>query len=505
MADEPNDLPPGSKGEPTGGPPPGPFGSEELLRRDAELAAAMQAKLDEACRPALPIAPGSNKLGARKDAKFKAICTAPSINWTPAGSGQVPVPYQTVQDLSNSMSTARTVKFNGSPAYLLDQTTQPKGTGDERGTGKGIRSGTVTGEVKPVSGCKTVRIEGKQVVREGDKCTMNGGNNPGAYAAKAQALPAPNATGTMMKQLKAAVDAPASAIAGVVKSFLNTVPDLLEAGLHGSAIQQVTELQERQHLLYIFGHSHEANKLRQSAEASRKAIESIAVPKLPYFNDAERAGATVALAIEVLTTGAGFLKVGRFFVKKIEKAPEVVKPLQSANMGGGVKIATIPPKRKTAAERSSAFQGQEPYPGKDALKNIELKSGKRVVQITFSKDGRPISEYFTTESAVRRSTLPDGNVDANKLNQGLQIYASIDPQTGLQRGDFKRYIQLYELTDDIPRGEVAFGRTKANPRYNPDENRTLPQVFINSEQHSKLRALDVKEMINTKTPIYKKP
>ena len=29
--------------------------------------------------------------------------------------------------------------------------------------------------------CSTVRVEGKKVVREGDACTMNGGNNPGVY------------------------------------------------------------------------------------------------------------------------------------------------------------------------------------------------------------------------------------------------------------------------------------------------------------------------------------
>ncbi len=119
-----------------------------------------------------------------------AICTAPSINWTPVGAAMVPVPYQTVQDLSNSIGTARTVRFNGAPAYLLDQTTQPKGTGDERGTGKGVRSGTVGGEVKPVSGCKTVRIEGKFVVREGDKCIMNGGNNPGVFVTATPTFPA---------------------------------------------------------------------------------------------------------------------------------------------------------------------------------------------------------------------------------------------------------------------------------------------------------------------------
>ncbi|GGY48357.1 PAAR-like domain-containing protein [Pseudoduganella albidiflava] len=181
MADDSKDRNASLPNQPADVPLPGATSGNELQGKLVEQIAEFEAKMQQACKPALPVSPGGNKLGARKCATFKAICTAPSINRTPRGSKYVPLPYQTVQDLSNSVTTARTVNFNGLPAYLLDQTIQPKGTGDERGTGKGIRSKTVTGEVKPVSGCKTVRIEGRRVVREGDKCTMNGGNNPGVF------------------------------------------------------------------------------------------------------------------------------------------------------------------------------------------------------------------------------------------------------------------------------------------------------------------------------------
>ncbi|MBV6320648.1 DUF4150 domain-containing protein [Duganella sp. HSC-15S17] len=137
---------------------------------------------------------GNNKIGARKHDGFKAISTAPSINRTPIGPTMVPIPYPTVQDLSNSANTARTVNFNGCPAYLLDITTQPRCTGDEPGTGKGIKSGTVSGEVKPIKGSRTVRIESKQVLREGDPCTMNGGNNPGVYVTTCSPSVAPPKT-----------------------------------------------------------------------------------------------------------------------------------------------------------------------------------------------------------------------------------------------------------------------------------------------------------------------
>ncbi|MCC8442379.1 hypothetical protein LN449_07625 [Xanthomonas cannabis] len=156
----------------------------------------------------------------------------------------------------------------------------------------------------------------------------------------------------------------------------------------------------------------------------------------------------------------------------------------------------------TAAERSAKFQGSPPYDYVDNLKNIQLGQGKKIAHITFREDGTPISEYFTTESAIRRATLPDGSIDANRLNQGLQIYASKDPVTNLQRPNFKAFVQFYETTNDIPFGEVAFGRTLANPSLNPGRYPALPQIFINREQHQFLRPIEIKQMTNTSTPEY---
>jgi hypothetical protein len=123
----------------------------------------------------------SNPIGARKDGIFKAISTAPSFNKTPVGSSTPPLPYPTLQDLGNSVGVVPNVRFNGKPVYVLGQSTQPSGKGDEPGVAKGVKSGTVTGEVKPVKGSSTVRAGKKAVVRHGDPCTMNGGNNPGIY------------------------------------------------------------------------------------------------------------------------------------------------------------------------------------------------------------------------------------------------------------------------------------------------------------------------------------
>jgi Pre-toxin domain with VENN motif len=156
----------------------------------------------------------------------------------------------------------------------------------------------------------------------------------------------------------------------------------------------------------------------------------------------------------------------------------------------------------TAAERSASFQGVTPYDGVDTMRNIGLQEGVRVANVTFRTDGIPVSEYFTTESAIRRTILPDGNIDANRLNHGLQIYAGIDPITGLHRPDFKPMVQFFEVIDPIPSGQAAFGRTLANPQLNPARYPPLPQLFINKEFHLSLRPVELKKASNTGAPPY---
>lgn len=121
------------------------------------------------------------KIGARKNFILKAVSTAPSFNKTPVGSSTPPVPYPTTQNLSNSVSVASSVRFNGDPAYVLDKTQQPSCKGDDAGLAKGVKSNTVNGYVKPTGAAAHFRAEKKFVVRQGDTNVMNGGNNPGIY------------------------------------------------------------------------------------------------------------------------------------------------------------------------------------------------------------------------------------------------------------------------------------------------------------------------------------
>lgn len=165
----------------------------------------------------------SNPIAARKNGNFKAVSTAPSINKTPMGNSTPPIPYPTTQDLSSSAGVVPTVRFNGNPAYVLNQSTQPGCKGDEAGSAKGVKSGTVNGEVKPTGASSTVRAGGKPIVRQGDACTMNGGNNPGVYVTTQK----PGATSP--KHAAGNANTKASPETPPEKSFLDKAADALKS------------------------------------------------------------------------------------------------------------------------------------------------------------------------------------------------------------------------------------------------------------------------------------
>jgi hypothetical protein len=203
----------------------------------------------------------ADKLGARKNSSWKAICTAPDFCKTPVGSSTPPIPYQVIAELGQSDKTVPNVRFNGDPCKVLDQSIVPKCTGDEPGTAKGVKSGTAADKVEPASASTTVRAGKKRVVRHLDTCTLNSGNCPGIYTTQ----PAPGAavatggkptpkepaiTPDTPKEVQAAqekkgiwgmVSGPvhfALGAAGFIPG-LGAVPDLLDAGvyaLEGDAI-----------------------------------------------------------------------------------------------------------------------------------------------------------------------------------------------------------------------------------------------------------------------------
>ena len=238
----------------------------------------------------------------------------------------VPIPYPTVQDLTNSISTAKTVNFNGSPAYLLDCSSQASCKGDAPGTGKGVRSGTVSGEVKPIQGSTTVRIEGKKAVREGDACTMNGGNNPGVYVNKTKPSDAspkqaelnsnpittPRKDGGFANWFKdtaediyQAFDKPWEGTKGAAKGVANIPSHVSELLLKGSAEQQALELNEAAALQTLFGNKLLATRLSNLSVATKQSGAMVGLPKFHMQNAAQRGGDKILTFVQLAYGGVG--------------------------------------------------------------------------------------------------------------------------------------------------------------------------------------------------------
>ena len=117
----------------------------------------------------------ASNLGARKESGWVVYSMPPDVCKTPMGSSMVPVPYPITSQVSAATGVVKSVKLNGSPAVVFDQSKTPSSVGDAPGSGTGIKSGTVGKKCEPIDKSSTVRAGKKWVVRHGDKFWMNGG------------------------------------------------------------------------------------------------------------------------------------------------------------------------------------------------------------------------------------------------------------------------------------------------------------------------------------------
>lgn len=114
----------------------------------------------------------AKEYAARKDAKFIVISIVPDVCLTPPVP--VPIPYQVVSFLNESIDTASTVHFSGNEAFIHNRSLISRTIGDEPGTQGGIITGTVSGICTSIQYSPDTYIEGNQLVRVNDLFFMNG-------------------------------------------------------------------------------------------------------------------------------------------------------------------------------------------------------------------------------------------------------------------------------------------------------------------------------------------
>lgn len=111
-----------------------------------------------------------------------ATASAPDVCKTPTPDGLTPLAYPNVAFSKDLIKGSRTVKTNGVPAALKDSEFATS-SGDEPGTGGGIKSGVNKGKAKFTSYSMDVAFEGRNVARLSDSMSMNGnGPNDGTVA-----------------------------------------------------------------------------------------------------------------------------------------------------------------------------------------------------------------------------------------------------------------------------------------------------------------------------------
>ena len=120
----------------------------------------------------------ADNLAAIKNADYKIIGSAPSVNKTQVGNAVVPIPYPVQEDLSSALEPAKDVNFNSDPVYLFNSNSS-KVTGDGAGKLGGVVSGTVEAKSEPIQSSSSVLINGQPLIRDGDLQNMQGGNTIG--------------------------------------------------------------------------------------------------------------------------------------------------------------------------------------------------------------------------------------------------------------------------------------------------------------------------------------
>lgn len=319
----------------------------------------------------------AEKLGARKNSSWKAVCTAPDFCKTPVGSSTPPIPYQVIADLGQSAKTVPNVRFNGDPCKVLDQSIVPKCTGDEPGTAKGVKSGTVADKVEPTSASTTVRATKKRVVRHLDTCTLNSGNCPGLYVAQPAPGSAIGAGGkptastnpafepndrekgrlerlaSWWEQKKAemgeAVESPGQGAVGALKDTANTVPELGEMIARGSGHLQAAQLEQTAKLAKLIGLKQTADNLQAEASIMHQIADKITFPKFDLRNAAQAGGANIAMGLQLVTGVVGLAKgAAKVGVKALAKSSS------RALAGEMDDVARVAAKGSTAAREIKA-------------------------------------------------------------------------------------------------------------------------------------------------------
>lgn len=121
----------------------------------------------------------ADNVTARQHGQWKVVSVKPDVCKTPRGDSTPPVPYPVTANMASAVMVVPSVKLNGFPAVVLNQSSIPQTLGDSPGAAKGISSGTVGDVCEPLGHSETVFFGGKPMLRHNDEFWMNNRNTIG--------------------------------------------------------------------------------------------------------------------------------------------------------------------------------------------------------------------------------------------------------------------------------------------------------------------------------------
>lgn len=391
-----------------------------------------------------------NRIASRQDGTFKAVSSTPDVCKTPMGSSTPPVPYQVISDLSGSSGIVPSVRFNGRPAYVLDQSVVPTCTGDEAGSADGVRSGTVGGETRPTKGSTTVRAGGHPVIRDGDPCTMNSGNCTGTYVTAPAPGSSVDASGNVVgdanpppgKGVMHQVGGFFTGAGGAVWDMAKGLGGLAVGAAKLSPVSQAAEgLSDLTGLYDYHGYSQTLDSAGKTAQAiydhPGAIVDGITKPYMEAWSQGNYGEALGRGAVDIgglFVGGVGAAgkvgEVGNVAGKVGETANIAGKIGEATNVAGKVgevaDVASAAGKTGEAAEAGAATaKGAEvaegAADGSKAVKPAEAKPAGNGVKVEPSKDPRYKRGKF------RRGVRENAWEDAKKNSQDGKVR---DPVTG---------------------------------------------------------------------------
>ncbi|WP_249357163.1 DUF4150 domain-containing protein [Citrobacter sp. wls706] len=203
---------------------------------------------------------------ARQDGLWTVVSLTPDVCKTPMGPATPPVPYPVTASLGDAVRVVPSVKANGHPVLVLDQSFVPATKGDEPGVAKGVKSGTVGDICEPLEHSTTFRVSGRPVLRHFDTFWMNARNTTGiiigqppaasVMAKEADPQPAPETEKeqsfwdmmlmVQLDQSRAQIGAAPVQLdlaIGDLKAFWNQFPDMVTMMGQGAVMQHAGEMQ----------------------------------------------------------------------------------------------------------------------------------------------------------------------------------------------------------------------------------------------------------------------